>query len=139
MKKTIVIILSLVVVGGISFYGGIKYNQSKTVAARSNRFSANIGNNFAGRTGGNMNGSVVSGEVLSKDDKSITVKTRDGGYKIVFYSSKTTVGKSVDGSIADIKVGEQVNAIGSAGQDGIISADSIQIRPVMPTSGNINK
>lgn len=133
MKKTILIVLGLVIIGGGGFYGGIKYDQNKTVTNRQNRFVANAGGNFAGRAGGiARSGGAVSGEVLAKDEKSITVKIRDGGSKIVFFSSKTNVSKSVDGSADDVKIGGEVSVFGSAGQDGSIVADSIQIRPMVP-------
>lgn len=51
------------------------------------------------------------------------------GQRIVFYGSKTEVGKTVTGSADDLTVGQNVMAIGSQNTDGSVSATSIQIRP----------
>lgn len=75
---------------------------------------------------------VASGEIISKDDKSIIVKLRDGGSKLIFFSDKTSVSKMAEGSEEDIKVGEQVAANGSANSDGSITANTIQLRPPLP-------
>lgn len=90
MKKIILIVIGLVIVGGSFFYGGIKYDQNKTTANRQARFTAGVGN-FVGRngvagTGGMRNGGATSGEVLAKDDKS---KTRNEFKCFNHYGSET--------------------------------------------------
>jgi hypothetical protein len=136
MKKTISIIaITVVIVGGLAFYVGMKYDQSASKSNMQERFQQlgdQQGAAFAGagrmqRTGGGF----VAGEIISKDDKSVTVKIQDGGSKIIFVSSDTKVTKNAEGSLDDVSVGTSISANGTPNQDGSISAQNIQIRPAI--------
>jgi hypothetical protein len=134
MKKILPIIIILVVVIAIgAFWGGTKYAQSKTKSSAQANLQRFQQMNGGVRTGARAAGvSLVNGDIIAKDDKSITIKLRDGGSKIVFYSDKTEVGKFVTGTVSDLAIGQAVMANGTANSDGSVSATSVQIRPAMP-------
>ena len=133
MKKIIAVIVGVVIVGGGSFYGGIKYDQSKNPPVVRGAGSGNfVGGRGARGAGQGSAGGFTAGEVASRDDKSLTIKLRDGGSKIVFFSGSTSVMKSAAGDVADVSIGNQVIVMGSANSDGSLTAQSIQIRPDTP-------
>lgn len=149
MKKLLpIIIIVLLVVGSGAFYGGMKYAESKSPQGRFSQADfqnlqnlspeqrqqrlQGLGANASGsraRAGGQQGGGSVSGEIIAKDDKSVTIKLRDGGSKIVFFADSTEIAKSVSGTPNDIEVGKSVVINGKANQDGSITAESIQLRP----------
>lgn len=88
-----------------------------------------------GRNGGvRANGYAASGEIIAKDGTSITVKLPDGGSKIVYYSSTTEVGKFDQGTYDDLSVGKMVYANGTPNDDGSLTAQNIQLRPLPSTA-----
>jgi len=124
-----------VVVGGGAFYGGMKYQQSKV--PQRNFQQAGVAGNGMGlrnvRSGNGAIGGFVNGDIISKDDKSITVKSNDGSSKIVFFSGTTKIMKSVDGSPGDLATGKQVSVNGTSNQDGSVTAQTIQLRQATST------
>ena len=132
IKKPTVIIL-LIVVAALSFYFGTKIGSSNQSVNGQNRQFSQGG--FTGQklAGGIRNGGgVTSGEILSQDATSITLKMRDGGSKIIFISSTTEVTKSVKGALKDLTTGETIMISGTTNPDGSITAQTIQVRPAMP-------
>lgn len=126
--------LAALVIAVVFFYGGVKYGQSYSSAtvAGSAASRGAIGNGQFGqrRVGGAGGmGGFTSGEVLSKDDKSITLKLRSGGSMLIFVASSTPILKSTAGSADDIQIGAQVMVNGNTNSDGSMSAQSVQIRP----------
>lgn len=137
-------VVLLLLVSGASFYGGTKYQQGK-MPSRSGDLAFGGAGQFRGGAGGGMGGGagfaggrggvgggMLNGDILSKDDKSITLKLRDGGSKIVFFSPTTRIGKTTDGVIADLEVGKQITVTGATNTDGSVTAQMIQIRALMP-------
>jgi hypothetical protein len=141
-KHLIIIIIIAVLIGGGAFYGGMQYGVNKTkatqIASRGNFSGGANGGQRGGQGGQNGQrtsggaGGFISGDIISKDDKSITVKSQEGSSKIIFFSDSTTIGKAVPGSASDLLTGQQVVVNGKANSDGTISAQNIQIRPSQP-------
>ncbi len=133
MKKTIIISIVTAVVFGVGFFF-VGYSYGK------NSLPTNIGKNVMGqnsqRLGGNFNGqtrgvntqNAINGEVISKDEKSITIKLKDGGSAIAFIGSGTTIYNTSTSTIESVSVGKQIFISGTKNQDGSFSTQSIQIR-----------
>lgn len=121
-------VVMVLLVGVAAFYGGMKYESSKMGAtmARSGQFAGRMGGPMQGR--GRMGAGFVNGEVLSRDENSITVKTASST-QIVFMAPSTTVLKSVSGEASDLVAGVDVTAMGTPNADGSITAQSVSIRP----------
>lgn len=142
-KNYLIIGIIVIVVGAGAFFGGYKFGQgqsaSKTNLPGQRQFGQGQmgqGNRAGGINGARPGGGMVNGVVISKDDKSITVKSNDGGSKLVFISDSTSVGKFVTGVKTDLEAGKSVLINGSSNPDGSITAQSIQIRPIDPVTQN---
>ncbi len=128
-------ILTVIIVAAVAFFGGMKYQQSKTGSSTG---TLGQGNGFGqgGRPGGQRGaggrgfGGATVGEVISQDDKSITLKLQDGSSKLVNIAKSTIYSKTDTATMTDVKVGERVAAIGSTNSDGSITAQNIQLNPM---------
>lgn len=131
MKHTYLITgVIIVVVGVAAFFGGMQYQKSQrpqivslSGQGRQGQFTRQFGTGQGNRGGG------VIGEILSQDDKSITLKLADGSSKIVIISSATAINKQATGSKSDLKTGERVAVFGSTNADGSVTAQNIQLNP----------
>ena len=137
------VLIVALVVGGGAFYGGMKYAQAHPVTGsgmmeggRAFRTGAGgpgaggAGNQFGqGRGMGGAASGFVMGEVVSRDATSLTLKIRDGGSKIVLYSTSTRIGKMTEGAMSDLTPGTEVTVMGTNNQDGSVTASQLQIRP----------
>lgn len=118
------------------FFLGVKYQQGKTSQTTVNE-SINKNGNLRGRgtNGPSINGlrtkgldiRPVAGEIISRDEKSITVKLADGSSKLILISNATTISKATDGTVEDLKVGETIRVFGSSNNDGIVTAQNVQL------------
>lgn len=124
----------IVLVAGGAFYAGTKYASADRNNMRAN-FTRGMqtggGAALSGQKGMRLGG-MIGGEILSKDDKSITIKTPNGGSRLVFLSGTTEVSKSVTGTLEDLSVGAQVSVQGTDNSDGSVTAKSVQIRSALP-------
>lgn len=122
-KSIIITAALLILVGGGSFYAGMEYQQSK--GSRFGNFQGNRNGQFQQRMGFRP----VNGEIISVDDKSITVKLTDNSSKIILLTDFTAINKSTEGSKDDLKVGEMIAAFGTENSDRSITAQNIQLNP----------
>ncbi len=146
---TIIIITNLITISA-GVYGGMEYSESKNAGngsklgnfqnfqnlspeerqQRLEELGANPDVAFRGARNGNGIGpNSITGEIIAKDEQSITVKLPDGGSKIIFFSEATDITKSVSGSLDDLKNDEQIIASGQENSDGTYTAKTIQILP----------
>lgn len=132
IKKIIILAVLVLVIGAGAFYGGVKYSQSKALSQRQQLFQsqANMAANFQrGISGRGIAGSnFIGGEVINKDEQSITLKIQDGSSKIIFFSDATAILKTEEGNIEDIDIGQQIVITGQENSDGSYTAQTIQGR-----------
>lgn len=121
-KMIIAAVFVFVIGGAAGFYGGTKYQNSKLPMPQRGSF----------RQGAN-GGGMTAGQIIAKDATSVTVQLTDGGSRIVFLTSATPVMKTVSGTSADLAVGTNVIVTGTVNSDNTVTAQSIQLRPNMPS------
>ncbi|MFA6421823.1 MAG: hypothetical protein WCV92_00230 [Candidatus Buchananbacteria bacterium] len=141
MKKTSTIILMVVIAAVFAvagFFGGMQFQRSKNSAGRfatefqnGNFAGARQGNGSgAGMRAGNRGANFIAGEIISKDDKSLTLKLAAGGSKIILFSTSTELTKFATTSLENLNIGENISVNGTANSDGSVTAQSIQMRPL---------
>lgn len=151
MKKNnnnaILIAIVALLIGAVGgFFGGTYYQKSQRVSFAGGmnggggaRMMYGEQRNGAGFGGGATNGGAmglrpVTGEITSADAKSITVKLADGSSKIVVFSDKTAINKADKASTSDLKTGTKVMVVGQTNSDGSVTAQDIQLNPIMRTA-----
>lgn len=134
-KKSLIItsVIVLLAVAGAAFYGGMLYEKSTSRPSfafdRQGSLPANI-------SGSSRQGGANMGEIISKDNGSITIKLINGGSKIIFFSDSTEINKFANGDSEDLELGKNVTIQGTANPDSSITAQSIQIRPAVQDGKN---
>jgi len=131
-KKIVLSISVCLIIGLLSFWGGTVFSNSKKpvnqFANRQGDFSQNSGGKINQGVRGGMGGELISGEVLSIDTESITLKLRDGGSKIIFFSPTTKIEKTTEGIASDVVIGKTIMINGTSNSDGSVSAALIQFK-----------
>ncbi len=141
-KNKIIMGLLIIVVAGLVFFGGIKYQEGKsTNQIAGNNQGRPGGGQFLQRngTGNRTGGRATNGEIISTDDKSITVKLTDGSSKIILMGDKTQINKATTGTKSDLVVGLRVVVFGSDNTDGSVTAQNIQLNPQFSGMGGDRK
>src|SRR5690348_4922251 len=133
-NQIIMAIVAVIIVGVAGFFGGMKYQQSQRAS-----FAQGFGGGgyFRGGfprgsgQGRGLNGMAVVGKVISSDNGSITVQLNNGSSKIVVLPSSATISKSTAGSVSDLQTGTNVAVFGTTNSDGSVTAQNVQINPIM--------
>jgi hypothetical protein len=132
-KNIVITVLLLVIFTGLGFGAGVKFQQKRSPNFRAQftggQMARGVGDGNQNFQRGRIGGGMTNGEVIGVDEKSITVKMPDGSSKIVLLSSSTTINKSAEGTITDLKTGEKVAVFGTQNSDGSLTAQSIQLNP----------
>ncbi len=135
MKNNAVVVTSIILMGVAGFFGGMKYQESKSTRAftqtGSGQFPRN-GQRVQLGTGENLGrGGIrpVNGEIIAFDEKSITVKLQDGSSKIIIVSGKTQISEAQTVDKSNLKTGETISVFGTENKDGSVTAQNIQLNP----------
>lgn len=123
----LIALVAILFAGGAGFFAGMKYQQSKQPAFL--RQMGGVQGQRTGTGGNRMGFRPVNGEIISSDDKSITVKLQDGSSKIVLFSDSTEINKAAEATKEDLKTGEKVAVFGTENSDGTVTAQNIQLNP----------
>ncbi|MBI4973704.1 hypothetical protein HZC27_03790 [Candidatus Roizmanbacteria bacterium] len=129
-NKNIFLVLGLIIlVGAGAFYGGMRYQESQPATFSRQGGAGGVGSRQG--QGGRTGFRPVNGEIISTDEKTITVKLQDGSSKIVLLSDKTTINKAEVAAKTDLKSGVKVAVFGATNSDGSVTAQNIQLNPLM--------
>lgn len=132
MNKTYII--GLVFIAGLTggFFSGLKYQQLRSPSIAQNFMMRGGGGNGKFIISGGKNSGIrpVYGEILERDNNTITVKLQDGGSKLVLVNGKTQVNKAKTVNIDQLSKGQTVTVFGNVNSDGSITASIIQLNPL---------
>jgi len=128
MKKNLIIgaIIAIVIVSASCFYAGMIYGKNANSPRGFEKIGEMSGGNQNLKTGQN-GGGLTTGEIIFKDEQTLTIKTKDNSSKIIFYSDTTEINKIASGESADMEIGKTVMITGTVNQDSSITAKTIQI------------
>ncbi|MFA5022758.1 MAG: DUF5666 domain-containing protein [Candidatus Paceibacterota bacterium] len=129
MNKTKKIIVGILIIIALAFYGGFKYGQTNSAisSGQNNPFPSSGASGFARRNGGG-GGGLIRGEIVKKDAQSLTIALPNSGSQIIWYATSTEIQKTTKGIADDLVVGQTVMINGTTNSDGSLTAQSIQLR-----------
>ncbi|MFA6007762.1 MAG: hypothetical protein WC784_03935 [Candidatus Shapirobacteria bacterium] len=127
-QNILVVVLVALIFAGAGFFVGKSVEQNQIQTQRT-QLAGQFGNRAGGT--GNARGGQVLGTILSQNGNSMTVQMTDGSSKIVLILGTTSINQAATATVADLKVGEKVSVFGSTNTDGSVSAQNIQINPIM--------
>jgi hypothetical protein len=138
MKNNLIIMVVLIVLVGVgAFYGGMKYQASKSPSfTRQFTGQGNITRGANTPNGARQGFRPVDGEIISSDTNSITVKMADGSTRIVLINDNTLINKADTATKDDLTIGAKVAVFGTDNSDGSVTAQSIQINPAFGLNNN---
>lgn len=125
--------MNLTVMGTTQSDGSVAATRITATASGAGAVIGQYGGGGSGFGGGQGNGTgggfarPTTGTAQSVSGNTITLAARDGSTVKVTVDSQTIIEKSVQGSAADIAVGESVIVVGSPQSDGSIDATSVTI------------
>ena len=137
MTKDLVVpvVIASVIFAGAGFFGGMQYQKMQRGGFAAGQFGGRGGNGQrmmggpGGPNGQNNFSRPVNGEIISSDDKSITVKSSDGSSKIILINDQSKISEATDSTKSALTTGKNVVVFGTTNQDGSVTAQNIQLNP----------
>lgn len=128
-SSVIAIAIACLLLGGTAGYlVTTTFLKPESNARTFNLAGGQLGRNGAGAVRIN-GGGMVAGELLKKDDGSLSIKLRDGSSKLVLTTPSTETLKMTTGTLEGLNIGENVIVSGTQNSDGSVTAQTVQIRP----------
>lgn len=140
--KSIIAIIVLLAVAGGSFYGGMVYGKNQAQAAfvtargRAGAFPGGAGGVAIGGApaGGEQGasqfvGGALFGQIQEIGDGAMVIHDANGKPVQIKITDTTLIEKQASVTLSDLAVGETVLVSGSRGEDGSITARSVQVAP----------
>ena len=139
-NNTLLIIIVIFILGAAGgFFAGMKYQGQKQPASFSqfgNEQQGRMTNQQQDQNKMRAGGGQIMGEIINQDTKSITIKLSDNSTKIILLSDTTTVNKTTAGALSDLMKGQQVAVFGQENSDGSVTAQTVQINPILGKGPN---
>lgn len=145
MNRTVKIIIAIVVmlaVAGGSFYGGTLYGKNQaqasfvTARGRGGAFPGGMGGVVIGGAPAGAQqqtdqfvGGALFGQIKEIGDDAMVIHDANGKPVQIKVTDTTLIEKQASVTLSDLAVGETVIVSGSRGEDGSITARSVQVAP----------